>query len=77
MHEFDTPFLMYTTDTALDHMARMDEHESPVDAYVTKNCYCNVEGFAGRRHREWNWWCTEWQEARSRTIDEEVPYGFI
>jgi len=35
-HEFDSPILMYA-DPARDHMARMDENESPVDVYVTKN----------------------------------------
>ena len=35
-HEFDSPILMYAG-PALDHMAVMDENESPVDVYVTKN----------------------------------------
>jgi hypothetical protein len=48
-----------------------------VDVYVTKNWYCNFEGCAGGLYRERNYWLTELQGARSRTIDEEVPYGHI
>jgi len=49
-------------------------HKRTVEAHVTKNWYCNVEDFAGVLHRERNWWLTELQGARSRTLDEEVPY---
>jgi hypothetical protein len=37
VHKFDNPIIMYAADTALDHMAVMDENESPVDVHVTKN----------------------------------------
>ena len=33
----ETGELEYATDTALDHMAVMDENESPVEVHITKN----------------------------------------
>jgi hypothetical protein len=35
VHEFDSPILMYAAN--LDHMAVMDENESPVEVQLTKN----------------------------------------
>jgi hypothetical protein len=34
-----------------NHMAVMDENESPVEVHLTKNCYYNFKGFAGTRSR--------------------------
>jgi len=59
----------YATDTALDHMAVMDENESSAEVHITKNCHFNFKGFAGVLDRERNWWFTELQGARSRSID--------
>ena len=50
----ETSEIEYAADTALDHMAVMDENESPVEVHVTKNCYSNFKGFAGVLHRERN-----------------------
>ena len=60
--------MLRDTDTALDHMAVMDENERPVEVQLTRNWYFNFKGFAGVRHRERNWWFTQLQGARSRTI---------
>ena len=64
----ETGEIEYAADTALHSMAEMDESESPVEVHLTKNWHCNFKGFAGVLHRERNWWFTEVQGARSRTI---------